>query len=279
MLKRTFIVLFILAASLTMLSGFWGCKPKITSQPADLNIEKNVRETTLSVTASGSDPLAYQWERSDVLTKGSVWLPVVGATRPFLTLSVSFAQDHGDMFRCVVSNKYGKVTSAPSTLRFVFALRDTGPAGGLIFYDKGNYSDGWRYLEAAPGDQESKVKWYRGTYITTGANGTAPGTGKTNTAVIVSAQGAGTYAAMLCDNLSLTHNGISYDDWFLPSKDELNLMFMNLKNKGYGGFQNLNYWSSTEAGETHAWYKDFRFGASDYHNKSIEYTIRAVRAF
>lgn len=38
-------------------------------------------------------------------------------------------------------------------------LRGTGPAGGLIFYDKGSYSDGWRYLEAAPYDQSSDLTW------------------------------------------------------------------------------------------------------------------------
>lgn len=33
-----------------------------------------------------------------------------------------------------------------------YSVGDRGPAGGYVFYDKGNYSDGWRYLEAAPAD-------------------------------------------------------------------------------------------------------------------------------
>ena len=33
-----------------------------------------------------------------------------------------------------------------------YTIGDTGPAGGIIFYDKGNKTDGWRYLEAAPAD-------------------------------------------------------------------------------------------------------------------------------
>ena len=33
-----------------------------------------------------------------------------------------------------------------------YKIGDEGPAGGVIFYDKGEYSDGWRYLEAAPAD-------------------------------------------------------------------------------------------------------------------------------
>jgi hypothetical protein len=48
-------------------------------------------------------------------------------------------------------------------------IRATGPAGGLVFYDKGDYSDGWRYLEAAPTDQATQVRWYNGVNTSTGA--------------------------------------------------------------------------------------------------------------
>ena len=34
-----------------------------------------------------------------------------------------------------------------------------GPTGGKVFYDKLSYSDGWRYLEAAPRDQSTGIKW------------------------------------------------------------------------------------------------------------------------
>ncbi len=83
------------------------------------------------------------------------------------------------------------------------AIGDTGPAGGLIFYDKGSYSDGWRYLEAAPVATEWPKPWgLFGTNIS-GADGTAVGTGEQNTADIVVAIGTGTtYAAQLCDGLS-----------------------------------------------------------------------------
>jgi len=37
-----------------------------------------------------------------------------------------------------------------------------GPAGGRIFFVKDYYSDGWRYLEAAPADQANggSVVWF-----------------------------------------------------------------------------------------------------------------------
>jgi len=99
----------------------------------------------------------------------------------------------------------------------VYHIGDTGLAGGIIFYDQGAVINGWRYLEAAPYDQNTGMQW--GTQsINTGATGTAIGTGKSNTAAIVAALGTGySYPALLCKNFSL--NG--YSDWFLPSTDEL----------------------------------------------------------
>ena len=152
---------------------------------------------------------------------------------------------------------------------------DTGPAGGLIFYDKGSYSDGWRYLEAAPSDQSTGVQWYNGSYITTGATGTAVGTGQANTTAIVTMQGAGTYAAQLCDDL--VEGGCS--DWFLPSKDELNQMYVNLKEEGVGGFADYYYWSSSEGSAYNAWSQSFLDGLQHKYNKDGTNRVRAVRAF
>ena len=116
------------------------------------------------------------------------------------------------------------------TALWVAAVGSEGLAGGIVFYDKGSYSDGWRYLEAAPSDQSTGIQWSNGEYIDIKTN-TAVGTGKANTDAIIAAQGDGNYAAALCKNLTI--NGFS--DWFLPSKDELDLMYTNLKKAGLGG--------------------------------------------
>jgi uncharacterized repeat protein (TIGR02543 family) len=162
----------------------------------------------------------------------------------------------------------------------VYAIRDTGPAGGLIFYDKGIYSDGWRYLEAAPSDESIHgLQWYNGTY-TTIATGTAIGTGQANTTNIVTSQGAGSYAAQWCNDLTIG----GFSDWFLPSKDELNQMYLNLRVAGVGGFDNANYWSSSEIDATRAWAQYFRTdndppGVQQAVYKELDPLVRAVRAF
>ena len=154
-----------------------------------------------------------------------------------------------------------------------YTVGDTGPAGGLIFYDKGSSSDGWRYLEAAPSDQSTGIQWYNGNYVVTGATGTAIGTGQANTTAIVTIQGAGNYAAQLCNDL--TEGG--YNDWFLPSKDELNKLYIN--RVGVGGFADNYYWSSSEYDADFAWYQLFYLGYQSFINKHLYLRVRAVRAF
>jgi uncharacterized repeat protein (TIGR02543 family) len=158
-----------------------------------------------------------------------------------------------------------------------YSIRDTGPAGGLIFYDKGSYSSGWRYLEAAPVDQ-GKCSWNNGTYIATGATGTDYGTGKANTAAIILAQGFGYYAATVCTS----YTGGGCIDWYLPSGNELNCMCANLFNKGVGGFSSNYYWSSTEATvqpENNALYQFFINGSWAYTDKGLSTYVRAIRQF
>lgn len=163
-----------------------------------------------------------------------------------------------------------------------YELGDTGPAGGLIFYYKENYSDGWRFLEGAPVSTEwEDIEWGDNATEISGADGTVVGTGAQNTADIVALQGAGsTYAAQLCDGLS--HGGFS--DWFLPSRDELNLMYENLHREDLGdfnsgGFISDFYWSSSEYSSSQAWNRRFissgEYVAYKNHNKRV----RAIRDF
>lgn len=164
-----------------------------------------------------------------------------------------------------------------------------GPAGGLIFYDDedddSDYIAGARYLEAAPASTEwTGIEWGGdGTDINGNDANAAPeldgvGNGQANTTAIVNALGTngGTdYAAKLADDLD--HNG--FTDWFLPSKDELDLIYQNLHQQGNGGFANENYWSSSENNGDSAWIRGFSSGFQTDVGKFNDERVRAARTF
>jgi TolB-like protein len=161
----------------------------------------------------------------------------------------------------------------PATTRY--RIGDTGPAGGFIFYDKGNNRDGWRYLEAAPLDTEVQTIW--------SVRDTKPdnlqeiiGSGRRNTQLIIQAfnrvSGEWDTAAQKCDELE--YGG--FDDWFLPSKAELDLMYGNLKRRNLGDFKNGWYWSSTyiHSGPS---CQDFSSGNMNNHGSALNFYVRAIR--
>jgi hypothetical protein len=145
-------------------------------------------------------------------------------------------------------------------------------AGGIVFYVD---STGLHGLVCASSDQAGYTAWgCQGTNIPTG---TARGTGATNTAAIVASCGTANIAARICDNLVLN----SYGDWFLPSKDELALMYTNLSSQGLGSFSpTCWYWSSSQYDATYGWFLRFSdsYWGQDTKNDAYPY-VRAVRAF
>jgi len=73
---------------------------------------------------------------------------------------------------------------------------------------------------------------------------------------------------------------IVYSDWFLPSKNELRQMYLNLHLFGVGGFvPNGQYWSSSEENQTRAWVQDFGTGSEESLIKYSTEEIRACRVF
>jgi hypothetical protein len=174
--------------------------------------------------------------------------------------------------------KRGSVQSAGGRTLTVktYSLGDPGPADGIIFYDKKEYTNGWRYLEAAPAGTEFNAEWGSYTYIA--GTEIVVGSGKRNTELIVATLEGNGKAAQLCANLNV--NG--HKDWFLPSMGELDLIYKNLKLTGLGGFKNAWYWSSSASdyGSIAAWAQRFSDGSrNDYNHKGNAYLVRAVRAF
>ncbi|MEJ5363247.1 MAG: DUF1566 domain-containing protein [Spirochaetota bacterium] len=155
-----------------------------------------------------------------------------------------------------------------------FVLGDIGPCGGCVFYDKGYYSDGWRYLEAMRYDLRSTgIVWEQqlqaGQYRETGATASDIGTGFTNTCTIIQVLGEADYAAYAC--------ATSFDGWYLPSKDELQQLFQY--KSMIGNFTSYNYWSSTESTTSKAWCQNFNSGTQSTQYKNSAYRVRAIRQF
>jgi len=110
-----------------------------------------------------------------------------------------------------------------------------------------------------------------------GAEGTAIGTGARNTDEITpyGCSTAGIAAAVAAAYISPS----GYFDWYLPSKDELNLMYQNLHVAGLGGFVGVVYWSSSEIDVNNAWDQFFGNGVQFVDGKNFARRVRAVRAF
>jgi hypothetical protein len=217
-------------------------------------------------------------------------------------------------------------------LRVTGDIGDDGPGGGKIFYySAAGFNCGptraatCKYLEAAPpalglatfdSDTANTTSrtWAQNTpvnyQLTTVNNATSPetatatalGWGYRNTRAII-LQGntnPATSAAALADSHTVTVSGVVYDDWYLPSTDELNQMCkwargitgVNLTNlakactggalntgPGAAGFAADFYWSSTENDSFSSLSRLFTNGSGAATNKNVSEYVRAIRAF
>jgi hypothetical protein len=149
--------------------------------------------------------------------------------------------------------------------------------GGIVFFV---YDGGQHGLIAATADQSTRMRWYGGSYTNIRARADGIGAGLKNTAIIIANQGpvdGNAFAATVCNEYSVTVDGVTYGDWYLPSKHELNLLY--IERAAVGGFTTNYYWSSTEYGTLDAWLQIFNGGYQFYDNKSSTDGVRAVRAF
>ena len=178
------------------------------------------------------------------------------------------AQEKGDVKKADIS------TNTKHTLGEVFG-------GGKIFWLD---ETGQHGLIASVTDQSAKgIVWNPGKGIVTSANVDAPYSGLTNSEKIVKIQGAnGQYAARLCLDYSTTDKNIVYNDWYLPSKYELNLLYR--QKTVVGGFNLTSgiYWSSTESitePDSSAWEQEFKYGTQYEDGKDLTDQVRCIRKF
>jgi hypothetical protein len=167
-----------------------------------------------------------------------------------------------------------------------YVLGDAGPGGGIVFYDAGSMQSWGRFLEAGPllpATEWCGDDWERDVAGTKDAIGA----GAANTELMVAACEAGA-ATTVSD-----YDGGGKNDWFLPSKDELNELYEQRDSVGGFGLPGNDwssfetYWSSTQSdasvpqGFTDvAWAQDFDGGAQrgDW-GKGNAFGVRPVRAF
>jgi hypothetical protein len=202
--------------------------------------------------------------------------------------------------------------SAPETIQTVpeittptaptsYKVGDTGPGGGKVFYvaPSSFTSTGsacgtaCKYLEAAPvvwiqnatpaGQTNCQIAdtmsndplcaWSDNTSTRIGTTGTGIGTGYANTSAMIAQSGSKGKAG----TVARAFQGGGKTDWFLPSEDELNQMFVNKST--IGGFESGIYWSSSENAAGTAWGRHFRTGVRYSGNKANPSYVRPVRAF
>jgi hypothetical protein len=190
------------------------------------------------------------------------------------------------------------------------AVGTIGPSGGYIFFDKGEFVDGWQYMEAAPSDIKIEIapgaiyvedpyglSWgefpsvYKDEnndkkYIVTKSSF---GKGKENTASILAAGKGKDSAAKRCDDWVVKNGGVDYDDWFLPSSYELSRMYSVLYRNNKGSFSDYVYWSSTESVQqdyftydaSSAFFQAFGDSHSSfkYAEKGARFRVRPVRMY
>ena len=203
---------------------------------------------------------------------------------------------------------------------------DIGPGGGIVFYvAPTSFTCGvdlkatCTYLEAAI---TTTSTWTPDTTAQWGCYGTSVpgtsfeiGTGRANTKIIIEAKNSN---GQICStsttaaSIAKAYNGGGKDDWFLPSRKELNalcLEFFNDPNSKYAGndlwtgyqkdgcigrqsavtsatnvtpgwsFAADYYWSSSEGGAYGAWFQYFDNGGQGSNSKFYTYYVRPVRAF
>ncbi|OFX22655.1 MAG: hypothetical protein A2033_10650 [Bacteroidetes bacterium GWA2_31_9] len=181
-------------------------------------------------------------------------------------------------FRAYATNAIG--TSYGIVRSFFTPTVDVGQSyqGGIVAYilqvgDPGYFSTVTHGIIVSESDQSSSANWGCYGTLISGADETGIGYGQQNTTDIIADCATAGIAAKICDDLVL--NG--YSDWYLPSKDELNKLYIN--KTLIGGFTNNYYWSSSEVTNNNANRQYFLNGTQNNTVKSFSCYVRAIRTF
>ena len=162
-----------------------------------------------------------------------------------------------------------------------------GPGGGIVFYESAEGFDVGgvicHFLEAAPADIEGLFFWGGAGFdlrMIEGATKTGIGGGKSNTNLVVAANPNNTAARACAD-----YRGGGLNDWYLPSKDELDLLNVNqgkignFKNDNKNAYSEVRYWSSTQRNNNGVWAQNFATGSQETQFLRGTLNVRPIRAY
>ncbi len=195
--------------------------------------------------------------------------------------------------------------NAKIDLPYGYKVGDVGPGGGWIFYDAGKEittvyteADGidvtltWRYLECGTYDCGSpgKFRWdWVDDHIAFDTEKKV-GAGWRNTQMLLPLAlfEKDDYPPFYqCSIYRTTENGVTYDDWFLPSLEELKQIYSVFCDKSSqyynedrkNSFKEVSYWSSSSYGSNRAWSVNFANGNVGSHDREWSNAVRPIRAF
>jgi hypothetical protein len=163
--------------------------PKPAFSPAG-GTYTSAQSVTITCAAAGAT-IYYTTDGNEPTTASTEYTGAISVSGPGTSTTI----------RAIAKARWYAVSEEGSAIYTIpYVIGDTGPAGGKIFYDKGAYSNGWRYLEAAPSDQSSGIQWYSQASFDQIVTGTAIGTGAANTSAFVAElfMDLNDYAATIC---------------------------------------------------------------------------------
>ena len=277
--NRTFFSMVLLSMVLLIITLFSaGCKKEkdglATITNTDIiSVYKDTVTISANIASDGGNPITEKGFVYSIATNptvsDSVFKSANAGLGTFSEVLTGFITNTKYYARAYAVNSAG--TAYGEEVNFFIEAVQVGSrfGGGIVFYVDGTGKHGLISARQGLG--------YTGTWGCGGVGvpgtQTAVGTGEANTTLLANNCSDANIAASFCDNLVL--NG--YDDWFLPSKDELNLMYIN---RVTIGFSDEARWSSSQNDDNTAWAQKFdASGEQITLSKNSILGARAVRAF